>query len=180
VRAALLGPRGRRFSRTQLLDPGEVAYPVSGVESAIGDDGTATVAWTPYSAAGRRYPVRVTTAAPAGRFGAPARLAVNAAVVGVTTARDGTTTVLWGPVADEDAETLGGIFASTRGRRAGPFGPPEAVSAANEVAVNTVSVALDPATGHPAALWIGASSSPASPPTPGGGASVPRYSVRGG
>jgi hypothetical protein len=180
VHAAVLRADARRFSRTQLLDPGQVAYPTSAVRAAIGRDGVATVAWTPFSAAGQRYPVRVTTAAPTGRFGAPAQLAINAAVIGVVTAGDGTTTVLWGRIADEEAETLDGIFASSRGRGTGLFGPPEAVSPPHELAVNTVSVDVDPATGQPAALWIGGTVSPGAPPLTDGGAVAPRSFVRRG
>jgi hypothetical protein len=180
VRAAVLRPGARRFSRTQLLDPGEVAYPVSAVRAAIGRDGTATVAWTAFSAGGQRYPIRVATTAPRGRFGAPAQLAVNAAALGVVTARDGATTVLWGPIADEDAETVDGIFASTRARGAERFAPPEAVSSPHEIAVNSVSVDLDPSTQQPAALWIGAVVPPGTSPLAGDAAVELRYSVRGG
>jgi hypothetical protein len=180
VRAAVLGPDAHRFTRAQLLDPGEVVHPVSAVRAAIGRDGTATVAWTAFSAGGQRYPVRVATAARTGRFGAPTQLAVNAAALGVTTARDGTTTVLWGRIADEEAETVDGIFASTHARATGLFAPPEAVSPPHEIAVNSVSVDLDPSTGHPAALWIGAPVPPATSPLANDAAVEPRYSVRRG
>jgi hypothetical protein len=179
VRAAVLRSGAARFSKRQLLDPGRVGRPVAGVSAAIARDGTATVAWSGVAPRRLPYPVRVATARPAGRFGAPTELAPQGAASGVVTARDGTTTVLWGSLTDAEAETLDQIFASGRPPGAGNFAPAEAVSPRESV-FDSAALALDPRSGRPAALWIG---SPTTPPgqLPGGGRPAePRYSVRGG
>jgi hypothetical protein len=124
------------------------------------------------------YPVRVATALPGRRFGATTQLAPNGAARGVVTARDGTTTVLWGLLTDPEAEAVDQVLASRRQAGAGQFAAPEAVSQ-DETAVNDAAIALDPRSGRPAALWIGAPGSP--PGQPLNGASLePRYSTRDG
>jgi len=180
VRAAVLRPGARRFSSTQLLDPGRVWYPVGPVSAAVGRDGTATVAWSGVAVAQRQlaYPVRVATAGPRGRFGATTQLAPNGAARGVVTARDGTTTVLWGPLTDPEGEVLDGIVASRRPAGASLFAAPEAVTQ-GETAVNNAAIALDPQSGRPTALWLGAPGSPPGQPV-NGVPRQPRYSTRGG
>jgi hypothetical protein len=180
VRAAVLRSGARRFSSTHLLDPGRVWYPVGPVSAAIGRDGTATVAWSGVAVAQRQlaYPVRVATAGPTGHFDAITQLAPNGAARGVVTARDGTTTVLWGPLTDPEGEVLDGIVASRRPAGASVFAAPETVIQ-GEAAVNNVAFALNPRTASPAALWIGAPGKPPGQPLDGLPLQ-PRYSTRGG
>ncbi len=178
VRAAMLRSGARRFSKTQLLDPGRVARPVAGVSAAIGRDGTATVAWSGVAARQLPYPVRVATAGPVGRFGATMQLAPNGETLGLVTARDGTTTVLWGSVTDFEAETLDGIFAARRPDAASRFAVPEAVSPREPVA--RAAIALDPQSGRPAALWVGSPGAPPGTPLDYGSPLEPQYSTRGG
>lgn len=178
VRTTLLRSDADRFSEAQLLDPGRVARPVGPVSAAIGRDGTATVAWSGVAARKLPYPVRVATAGPTGRFGATAQLAPNGAARGVVTARDGTTTVLWGSLTDPEAETLDQIFASRRPAGARHFAAPEAVSPP-EPAVNNAAIALDPRSGRPAALWIGAPGTPFGQPLEGDTPVKALYSTRG-
>jgi hypothetical protein len=178
VQAAVLHAGARRFSKTQLLDPGRVARPAAPVSAAIDPDGTATVAWSGVAAGELAYPVRVATARAAGRFGDTAQLAPNGAARGVVTAHDGTTTVLWGVLTDPEAEQLDRILASRRPAVAGDFAPPEAVSPP-EPAVNNASIALDPRTGHPSALWIGAPGTPPDQPLNTNPPVNPLYSTRG-
>jgi hypothetical protein len=179
VRAALLRSGAHRFSSSQLLDPGVVARPVGPVRAAIGPNGAATVAWS--GVAGTRgplsYPVRVATARPTGRFGAGAQFAPSGRALDVVTARDGTTSVLWGPSTDPDNVVLDRTLVSRRASGASVFAPPEAVS--HDEPAASAAIALDPRNGRPAVLWIGA---------PGGlpgqpldqVAVEPRYSTRGG
>jgi hypothetical protein len=180
VRAAVLRSTARRFSKTQLLDRGLTARPVGPVSAAIGRDGTATVAWSGMSVAKREltYPVLVATALPGRRFSASMQLAPNGAARGVVTARDGATTVLLGVLTDPEGEVVDGILASRRPAGATLFTAPEAVSQ-DETAVNHAAIALNPQSGQPAALWIGAPGSPPGQPLDGV-ALEPRYSTRGG
>jgi hypothetical protein len=180
VRAAVLRSGARHFSKTQLLDPGRVARPVGPVSAAIARDGTATVAWSGVAVAQRQvaYPVRVATAPPSGPFGATTQLESNGAAYGVVTARDGTTTVLWGLMTDPEGEIVDRILASRRPVGVSVFGAPEAVSQ-GETAVNNVAFALNPRTASPAALWIGAPGSPPGVPLDEV-ALKPRYATRGG
>jgi hypothetical protein len=178
VRAATLRSGARRFSKTQLLDPGRVARPVAGVSAAIGRDGSATVAWSGVAARKLPYPVRVATASPTGRFGATAQLAPNGAALGIATARDGTTTALWGSLTDPEAETLDRIFASRRPAGTSHFAAPEVVSPP-EPATHYGSIALDPRSGRPSALWIGAPGTPFGELLDDGAAVEPLYSTRG-
>ena len=69
------------------------------------------------------------------------------------TARDGTTSVLWGLLADAEAKAVDQVLASRRQAGAGQFAAPEAVSQ-GETAVNDAAIALDRQSGRPAALWI--------------------------
>jgi hypothetical protein len=168
VRAAVLRPGARAFSKRQLLDPGAVAWPLGPVRAAIGSDGTAAVAWsgTSRSTAPVTYPVHVATARPTGRFGAAAQLAPNGEMLDVVTAGDGTTTVLWGPSTEPEG-VLDGIFASRRPPGGSDFAAPEAVTRGTTF---HAAIALDPRTGRPAVLWIGELD----------GRPVLRYSTRGG
>jgi hypothetical protein len=179
VRAALLGARAGRFSKTQLLDPGLAARPVGPVSAAIGRDGAATVAWSGIRASTRgSYPVRVATARASGRFGTPIELAPNGAARGVVTAGDGTTAVLWGALTDPEAESVDAIVAARRPPGATAFAPPEALTT-NELAANDAALALDSRTGHPAALWLGAPGG--TPGQPLGDVQLaPLYSLRAG
>jgi hypothetical protein len=180
VHAALLSPGAGRFSRPQVLDPGQVTAPPDGpVRAAIGRDGTATVTWSGIVRAkvALSYPVRVATARRARRFGAAQQLAPSGAAIGVVTAADGTTTVLWGSVSDPDSEVLDAILASRRRAGTSIYAAPEAVTERETAA--DAAIALDPQSDRPATLWIGA---------PGGvpGQSLmdlpvePRYSIRSG
>jgi hypothetical protein len=180
VRASVLHRDARRFSKAQLLDPGKVGYPTGPVTAAIGRDGTATVAWSGVAARKLPYPVRVATAGPAGRFGATAELAPNGATIGVVTAGDGTTSVVWGAVTDPEAETLHGLFASRRAAGANVFAPPEPISPLGEPLVNSAAAGLDPSSGRPAALWMGAPGAPPGQRLDNATPVQPRYSVRGG
>jgi hypothetical protein len=169
VRAAVLRSGARRFSTTQLLDAGAAVRPAGPVSAAIGRNGTATVAWSGTSVSNGQltYPVQVATTSPPGSFGATTQLAPNGAASGVVTARDGTTTVLWGLLTDPDGEIADRILASRRPSGASLFAAPETVSQ-RKTGANRAAIALNPQTGRPAALWIGA---------PGSGL---RYSTRGG
>jgi hypothetical protein len=148
VRAALLRSGARRFSNPQLLDPGVVARPVGPVRAAIGPDGTATVAWSGTSRTGGR----VATARMTGRFGASAQLAPDGRALDVVTARDGTTSVLWGPSSDPDGVVLDRVLVSRRASGARLFAPPEVVS--HDEPAAGAAIALDPRNGRPAVLWI--------------------------
>ncbi|MEA2144006.1 MAG: hypothetical protein QOI64_2436, partial [Solirubrobacteraceae bacterium] len=171
VRAALLRSGAQRFAATQLLDPGhEVSSSVAGVSAAIAPSGTATVAWSELGLAGVRRdpyygrcypcPVRVATSDRRGRFGEPAQVARNGAALGIATARDGTTTVLWGlfpppqPV-DDYVESLDRVFASRRAPGAARFAPPVALSEPQAI-VNGGSLALEPRSQRLAAVWSAA------------------------
>jgi hypothetical protein len=175
VHAAVLRRGARAFSKRQLLDPGAVARPFGPVRAAIALDGSATVAWSGTSRRPPGYPVRVATAAPGGRFRA-AQLAPNGEMFDVVTARDGTTTVLWGPSTDPEGEILDGIFASRRAPGAGAFAQPEAVTGH---ATPHGAIALDPRTGRPAVIWL---EGPDRRPGEyfGDGPAIVRYSTRGG
>ena len=169
VRAARLSPGVQRFAATQLLDRGhDVAVRVGGVHAAIAPDGTATIAWTgagakgirPNPSLGRPYPspVRVATSAMGGRFGHAHQLARNGVALGVVTANNATTTVLWGLFAkpqevDDYVESLDRTYASRRTRGEQRFGRPRAISA-HEPIKNGGSIALDPTSQRPSALWI--------------------------
>jgi hypothetical protein len=123
---------------------------------------------------GGRYPVRAATAHATGRFGASVQLAPNGAARGVVTARDGTTTVLWGLLTDPEGEIVDQILASRRPVGTAAFAPPEPISH-GETAVNYAALALNPQTDQPAALWVGAPGQPLD-----GVPLQPRYSARAG
>lgn len=157
VRAAVLHAGARRFSKTQLLDPGRVGRPVADVSAAISPRGIATVAWSGVAAGGQPYPVRVATAGNAGRFGPSQQLAPNGETMGLATAADGSTTVLWGPLPPglyvEDDPYPDQVFASHRPARAGAFAAPEPVSPRLPAGIAGGRLAIDPRTARPAALW---------------------------
>lgn len=161
VRATVLEPKARRFGRAQVIDSGAAGRAIAPVTAAVAADGSATVAWSGVAARTPHYPVRVASATPSGRFGRAARLARNGAARGVVTSRDGTTTVLWCPLSDPEAETVDRILASRRGPAATLFAAPEGVSLEREVATNTAALALDARSGRTAVLWIGAPGTPA-------------------
>jgi hypothetical protein len=151
VRAAVLRPGARAFSKRQVLDPGAVVRPMGPVRVAMGPDGTATVAWSSTSRS-TGYPVGAATARPTGRFGGAAVLAPKGVMLDVVTARDGTTTVLWSPSTDPEGVVLDGIFASRRPAGASDFPAAEAVS---RDATTHAAIALDPRSGRPGVLWVG-------------------------
>jgi hypothetical protein len=177
VRAAVLRAGARRFSKAQLLDHGRVGRPVGPVTAAMGPDGRATVAWAGIGAGKLPHPVRVATAGLTGFFGAAVRLAASGVALGVVTSPDRTTTVLWGPLSDPEAEYLDGISASRRSAAEAGFAAPEAVSAPGAV-TNDGSIALDPISGHGAALWIGATGAPPGQPLVDDSPVQPLYSTR--
>lgn len=167
VRAATLRPGAHRFARTELLDSKGVAYyPVADVNAAVGSDTTATVLWSGIEHAkdaSLQYPVRVATARAGRRFGRPIQIARNGAALGVVAAPDATTTVLWGSrygdrqggEPDPASQPLARILASRRAAGARRFAAPEPVSP-DKPSINDGALALNPRSGHPSALWIGA------------------------
>jgi hypothetical protein len=184
VRAALLAPHAKSFAPAQLLDPGGIVNePNTGVNVAIGTTGTATVAWSGVTVApapvdqGFVDPARVATAGSTAVFGPTTQLAPDAAVFGVVTAGNGTTTILWGPLSDL-GNTIDQIVASRRTAGASSFSAPEAVSPP-EFLTDGAVLALDPHTRGLAALWLGdptlAPGAPENPAVP----VAPQYSTRG-
>ena len=169
VRAALLARGSQRFAAPRLLDPGhDVDVRIGGVYAALAPDATATVAWTgmgvkglrPLKYVGRCYPcpVRAATSRPGGRFGPAEQLAGNGVALGVVSARDATTTVLWGLFAkpeqvDDYVESLDRMYASRRAPGGRRFVRPRPLSP-REPIVKGGSLALDPVNQRPSALWI--------------------------
>jgi hypothetical protein len=184
VRAALLAPHAKSFASAQLLDPGGVVdEPNTGVKVAIGTSGTATVAWSGVTVEpepvdqGFVRPARVATAGPTARFGPTTQLARDAAVFGVVSAGNGTTTILLGPLSDL-GNTIDQILATRRPAGASSFSAPEAVSAP-EFLTSGATLAVNPHTRGLAALWLGNPSlqpgAPENPPAP----VTAQYSTRG-
>jgi hypothetical protein len=161
VRAAVLRAGARHFSKAQTLDPGRVGRPIAGVRAAVSSGGSATVFWSGVAAGSRPFPVRVATAGSTGRFGAKQQLSSNGTVMGVVAARDGSTTVLWGSLPPglyvEDDPVADQLFASHRPSGATAFASPEPLSSPASV-IPGGALAIDPRSGHPAALWISGSS----------------------
>jgi hypothetical protein len=180
VRAALLAPHAKSFAPAQLLDPGGlIDEPNTGVKVAIGTDGTATVAWSGVTAVPAQgdqgfgvYPARVATAGPTAGFGPTTQLAPDAAVFGVVTASNGTTTILLGPLSDLD-NTIDQILATRRPAGASSFSAPEAVSPPESLPPSA-TLAVNPHTRALAALWLPAGAQ-ANPPAP----VTAQYSTRG-
>jgi len=156
VRAAVLRAGARRFTKAQLLDPGRVGRPISGVSAAITPGGTATVAWSGVVSGRRPFPVRVATAGSAGRFGATRQLAPNGAAMGVASARDGSTTVLWGSLAPDlhamDDPYPEQLFAAHRAAGSPAFTSAEPVSP-HAPSIAGGRLAIDPRSSRPAVLW---------------------------
>jgi hypothetical protein len=181
VRAALLAPHAKSFAPAQLLDPGGVVdEPNTGVNVAIGPDGTATLAWSGVTVKpapvdqGFVRPARVATAGPTAGFGPTTQLAPDANVFGVVTAGNGTTTILFGPLSG--LGTIDQILATRRPAGASSFSAPQAVSPPEFVA-SYATLAVDPHTRGLAALWQG---DPGPPPGAQVTAAVrAQYSTRG-
>jgi hypothetical protein len=131
VRAATISPALRRWTRPQILDPGQVAdRPVGGLAAAGLTDGTVAVAWSAVTA-GRPYvahPVRVTVSSHEGRFGPSSTLAPDGAVGSLAAARDGRLLLTWSTT--PDYATPGVVprtqaMAALRPPGAASFGTPE-------------------------------------------------------
>lgn len=179
VRAALLKRTASSFSSAQQLDPGERAErPAGDVVATIADGGAASIAWS--AVAGSRSapsnPVRVASAPAGGRFATPVTLANNGAASGIATSANGTVTAVWGLIGPAGSDpTTNQIFASIR-RPGGAFGLPEAVSARGRA--EFAQVAIDPASGRPAVLWVSGRNVVGPPLGNGFGSPTLNYAIR--
>ena len=148
-------PSGHRFRAAQLLEREPDSREQGPVALALTGTRDATVAWTGFDGANSR--VRVASTDPSARFGAPQDVspAGRDGVVSDLAAAGGTRLVVW----DNGSFDANQVFAALAPPGA-PFGPAEAVSAAQEARAGRATIA-----GVPTIVWT---NRPAGSHPPGG------------
>jgi hypothetical protein len=148
-------PSGHRFRAAQLLERDGESFAQRPVALALTGSRDATVAWTGFDGANAR--VRVASTDPSARFGAAQDVspAGRDGVVSDLAAAGGTRLVVW----DNGSFDANQVFAALAGPGV-PFGPAEAVSAAQEARGGHATLA-----GVPTIVWT---NRPAGSHPPGG------------
>jgi hypothetical protein len=148
-------PAGHRFRAAQRLERDSESFAQRPVALALTGDRDASVAWTGFDGANAR--VRVASTDPSARFGAPQDVspAGRDGVVSDLAAAGGTQLAVW----DNGSFDANQVFAAVAPPGA-PFGPAEAVSAAQEARAGRASLA-----GVPTIVWT---NRPAGSHPPGG------------
>jgi len=132
-------PSGHRFRAAQRLERDGESFAQRPVALALTGSRDATVAWTGFDGTNAR--VRVASTDPSARFGAPQDVspAGRDGVVSDLAAAGGTRLVVW----DNGSFDANQVFAALAGPGA-PFGPAEAVSAAQEAREGQATLARVP------------------------------------
>jgi hypothetical protein len=155
-------PAGHRFRAAQRLERDGESFAQRPVALALTGERDATVAWTGFDGTNAR--VRVAATDPSARFGAPQDVspAGRDGVVSDLAAAGGTRLVVW----DNGSFDANQVFAALAAPGA-PFGPAEAVSAAQEARGAHATLA-----GAPTLVWT---NRPAGSHPPGGLAAVQTF-----